>query len=84
MCASDKGITDVVQLLLTSGAQVDLQSKVRHNINLTAMSLRTPDTTSFYQSMCGVGRDLLHSRLFCRWKFHEKLKESPQDYFSQC
>ena len=34
MLASDSGHTDVVQLLLSSGAQVDLQDKVRHNINL--------------------------------------------------
>ena len=33
MWASDSGHTDVVQLLLSSGAQVDLQDKVRHNIN---------------------------------------------------
>ena len=33
MWASDSGCTDVVQLLLSSGAQVDLQDKVRHNIN---------------------------------------------------
>ena len=41
MLASHNGHTDVVQLLLSSGAQVDLQSKVRHN-NLTAVSLCTP------------------------------------------
>ena len=34
MLASDSGHTDVVQLLLSSGAQVDLQDEVRHNINL--------------------------------------------------
>ena len=34
MLASDSGHTDVVQLLLSSGAQVDLQDKVWHNINL--------------------------------------------------
>ena len=34
MLASDSGHTDLVQLLLSSGAQVDLQDKVRHNINL--------------------------------------------------
>ena len=33
MLASDSGHTDVVQLLLSSGAQVDLQDKVSHNIN---------------------------------------------------
>ena len=33
MLASDSGHTDVVQLLLSSGAQVDLQDEVRHNIN---------------------------------------------------
>ena len=33
MEASDSGHTDVVQLLLSSGAQVDLQTEVRHNIN---------------------------------------------------
>ena len=32
MWASISGHTDVVQLLLSSGAQVDLQDKVRHNI----------------------------------------------------
>ena len=33
MVASDRGRTGVVQLLLSSGAQVDLQTEVRHNIN---------------------------------------------------
>ena len=34
MLASERGHTDVVQLLLSSGAQVDLQDTlVRHNIN---------------------------------------------------
>ena len=33
MEASISGRTDVVQLLLSSGAKVDLQDKVRHNIN---------------------------------------------------
>ena len=43
ICASLNGHTDVVQLLLSTGAQVDLQSKVRHNINLGAMSLCIAD-----------------------------------------
>ena len=30
MLASDSGHTEVVQLLLSSGAKVDLQNKVRH------------------------------------------------------
>ena len=34
MLASDSGHTDVVQLLLSSGAQVDLQDGVRHIVNL--------------------------------------------------
>ena len=34
MLASDSGHTDMVQLLLSSGAQVDLQDEVRHNMNL--------------------------------------------------
>ena len=34
MLASDSGHIDVVQLLLFSGAQVDLQDEVRHSINL--------------------------------------------------
>ena len=34
MQASIKGHTDVVQLLLSIGAQVDLKDKVRHCINL--------------------------------------------------
>ena len=33
MRASGSGHTDVVQLLLSSGALVDLQDKVRHNMN---------------------------------------------------
>ena len=33
MEASGSGCTDVVQLLLSSGAQVDLQTEVRHNIS---------------------------------------------------
>ena len=32
MLASDSGHTDIVQLLLSSGAKVDLQNKVRHSI----------------------------------------------------
>ena len=34
MLASDGDHIVVVQLLLSSGAQVDLQDKVRHSINL--------------------------------------------------
>ena len=34
MLASDSGHIDVVQLLLSSGAQVDLQDEVRHSVNL--------------------------------------------------
>ena len=34
MRASDKGHTDVVQPLLSVGAQVDWQDKVRHSISL--------------------------------------------------
>ena len=34
MLASDSGYIVVVQLLLSSGAQVDLQDKVRQSINL--------------------------------------------------
>ena len=33
MEASGRGHTDVVQLLLSSGAQVDLHTEVRNNIN---------------------------------------------------
>ena len=33
MLASDSGHTDVVQLLLSSGAKIDMQNKVRHDIN---------------------------------------------------
>ena len=33
MWASGSGHTDVVQLLLSSGAKVDLQTEVRNNIN---------------------------------------------------
>ena len=33
MWASEGGHTDVVQLLLSSGAQVDLEDEVRHKIN---------------------------------------------------
>ena len=38
MLASDGGHTDIVQQLLSSGAKVDLQSKVRHDINLSLVS----------------------------------------------
>jgi len=34
MLASDSGHTDIVQLLLSSGAKLDLQNKVRHSIML--------------------------------------------------
>ena len=44
MYASDSGHTYVVQLLLSSGPQVDLKDEVRRNINLTAMSLCNADT----------------------------------------
>ena len=43
MYASDSGHTYVVQLLLSSGPQVDLKDEVRRNINLTAMSLCNAD-----------------------------------------
>ena len=33
MLAGNSGHTDVVQLLLSSGAKIDMQNKVRHNIN---------------------------------------------------
>ena len=33
MLAGNSGHTDVVQLLLSSGAKIDLQNKVRHDIN---------------------------------------------------
>ena len=33
MKASREGYTEVVQELITGGAQLDLQDKVRHNIN---------------------------------------------------
>ena len=45
MCASYSGHTDVVQLFLSTGAKVDLQSKVRHNMNLIAISLFVADAT---------------------------------------
>ena len=34
MLASDSGHTKVVQLLLSSGAKIDMQNKVRHSIML--------------------------------------------------
>ena len=40
MEASSSGNTDVVQLLLSSGAQVDLQTEVRHNINYSRTLVR--------------------------------------------
>ena len=41
MWASDSGHIDVVQLLLSSGAQVDLQDTlVRHNINYSRTLLK--------------------------------------------
>ena len=33
MLASNSGHTDMVQLLLSSGAKIDMQNKVRHDIN---------------------------------------------------
>ena len=48
MMASESGHTAVVQLLLSSGAQLDLQDVVRHNINYSrtllkdTYELRTP------------------------------------------
>ena len=44
MKASDSGHTAVVQLLLSSGAQVDLRDWVRHNINYSRTLLKdTPE-----------------------------------------
>ena len=40
MEASDSGHTNVVQLLLSSGAKVDLQNKVRHNIKYLVPKLQ--------------------------------------------
>ena len=34
MLASDSGHTDIVQLLLSSGAKIDMQDKVRHSTML--------------------------------------------------
>ena len=42
MWASGSGHTDVVQLLLSSGAQVDLQDKVRNNINYSGTLVKGP------------------------------------------
>ena len=33
MLASNSGHTDVAQLLLSSGAKINMQNKVRHDIN---------------------------------------------------
>ena len=33
MLAGNSGHTDVVQLLLSGGAKIDMQNKVRHDIN---------------------------------------------------
>ena len=46
MEASGSGHTNVVQLLLSSGAQMDLQDEVRHNIKLLV--------TSFLQSVSSL------------------------------
>ena len=44
MVANLSGRTDMVQLFLSSGAQVDLQNKVRHNINISRTLLKdTPE-----------------------------------------
>ena len=43
MLASDSGHTDVVKLLLSSGAQVDLQDKVRHIVNLLILIVHKTD-----------------------------------------
>ena len=44
MKASGRGHTAVVQLLLSSGAQLDLQDNVRHNINYSRTLLKdTPE-----------------------------------------
>ena len=40
MMASDEGHGDVVQVLLSSGAQVDLQNKVRHNITKVTNNIK--------------------------------------------
>ena len=40
MQASDSGHTDIVQFLLSSGAQVDLQDEVRHSINYSGTHVK--------------------------------------------
>ena len=48
--ASLEGYPDVVRVLLSAGAQVDLQNEVRHNISkqpLTVKSLHIPEATLY-------------------------------------
>ena len=50
MLASDGGHIDIVQQLLSSGAKVDLQNKVRHDINLSLVS--KTGSIAFMKSAC--------------------------------
>ena len=61
MWASGKGHTDVVQLLLTSGAQVDLQNKVRHKHQLVK-PLRAEEL-DYLSSLYALGGNLPYSGL---------------------
>ena len=57
MCASDSGHIDVVQLLLSNEAQVDLQNKGRHKTNLRAGSPSLPEYIC--TSVTGLSRDVM-------------------------
>ena len=46
MLAGNSSHTDVVQLLLSSGAKIDMQNKVRHDINQVFASLRAHQCTT--------------------------------------
>ena len=53
MLASDSGHTEVAQLLLSSGAKIDLQNKVRHHY-LQPMGPFTSLTTHFNFYCAGI------------------------------
>ena len=69
--ATHKEHADVVQLLLSSGAQVDLQNMVRHNINYSR-TLVNPLVTAV---ILHQPRQLLHNQ-----RYYSEVKESSYAY----
>ena len=74
MFTSKTGHTDVVQLLLSSGAQVDLKHIVSHKNHLIAMSLRTPAPHLCFQKCMELEEIHCIAGYFLCGNFHENSK----------